>query len=235
MLCCSDCKVLLTSQTGLSHVRNCHAERYEPYPEAEFSEICSRLGIRETYPLIEELEGLEAISGLYMHTMALVCAHDDCGMIFSTKGSMRKHYSVAHDMKGNDLPKEWNIVFAQQLDHSRHRTYFRVKAPPHDIRPSITIDWIDEVESDINRSLTYLPFDATDTRNISTFLLKTRWPEHVNGLNLDDLRTLVSSPDHDEFPYLKATVNWIVDVAMNCLDYTALDILQRLNTKDFAS
>ena len=91
------------------------------------------------------------------------------------------------------------------------------------------------MESDINRSLTYLPFDATDTRNISTFLLKTRWPEHVNGLDLDNLHTLVSSLDHDEFPYLKATVNWIVDVAMNCLDYTALDILQRLNTKDFAS
>jgi len=108
-------------------------------------------------------------------------------------------------------------------------------APPHNIRPSITIDWINKLESDINHSLTYLPFDATDTCNISIFLLKTRWPEHVNGLDLDNLCTLVSSPDHDEFLYLKATVNWIVDVAMNCLDYTALDILQQLNTKDFAS
>jgi len=106
MLCCSDCKVLLTSQTGLSHICNCHTECYKPYLEAKFSEICSRLDIWETYPLIEELEGLEAISRLYMHTMALVCTHDDCGMLFSTKGSMQKYYSVAHDIKGNDLPKE---------------------------------------------------------------------------------------------------------------------------------
>jgi len=78
------------------------------------------LGIQKTYPLIEELEGLEAISGLYLHTMALVCAYDDCGMLFSTKGLIRKHYSIAHDMKENNLPKEWNIIFAQQLDHSHH-------------------------------------------------------------------------------------------------------------------
>jgi len=106
MLCCLDCKVLLTFQTGLSHVHNCHVECYEPYQEVKFSEICSRLDIQETYPLIEKLEGLEAISRLYMHTMALVCAHDDCGMLFSTKGSIQKHYSIVYDMKGNDLPKE---------------------------------------------------------------------------------------------------------------------------------
>jgi len=200
------CYNLLTSQTGLSHVCNCHVECYELYPEAKFSEICSRLGIWETYPLVEELKGLEAISRLYIHTIALVCVHDDCGMLFSTKGLMWKHYSIAHDMKGNNLPKEWNIIFAQQLDHSCHQTYFRVKALPHDIRPSITIDWIDKVESNINLSLTYLPFDATNTHNISTFLLKTRWSKYVNGLELDNLHTLVSSPDHNEFLYLKATV-----------------------------
>ena len=82
ILCCFNCKVLLTSQTGLSHVCNCHAECYELYPEAKFSEICSRLGIWETYTLIKELKGLEAISRLYMHTMALFYVHDDCGMLF---------------------------------------------------------------------------------------------------------------------------------------------------------
>jgi len=120
MLCCLDCKVLLISQTGLSHVHNCHVECYEPYPEAKFSEICSRLGIQETYPLIKKLEGLEAISGLYMYTMALVCTHDDCGMLFSTKGSIQKYYSIVYNMKRNNLPKKWNIVFAQQLDHSHY-------------------------------------------------------------------------------------------------------------------
>jgi len=32
---------------------------------------------------------------------------------------------------------------------------------------------------------------------------------------------------------LKDAINWIVQVAMEYLDYTALNILQQLNTADF--
>jgi len=88
MLCCLECSILLISQTSLKHIHNCHAKTYEKYPKKKYEDICTLLKVQEKYPLLEDLESINALSGLKLHTMVLVCCHEGCNKLFATDGSM---------------------------------------------------------------------------------------------------------------------------------------------------
>jgi len=88
MLCCLECSILLTSQTSLKHIHNCHAKTYEKYPKKKYEDIYTLLKVQEEYPLLENLEGIDALSGLKLHTMVLVCCHEGCNRLFATDSSM---------------------------------------------------------------------------------------------------------------------------------------------------
>ena len=87
MLCCLKCSILLTSRTGLKHIHNCHAKTYEKYPKKKYEDICTLLKVQEEYPLLEDLEGIDALSGLKLHTIVLVCCHEGCNRRLNTKTS----------------------------------------------------------------------------------------------------------------------------------------------------
>jgi len=130
MLCCAQYHVLLTAQTGLTHV--CSAAHTVPYArlsEDKYHNVCNELGIRTDYPTSQELDGIKALSGLDIYTMALICGVDRCSMIFASRGAMQKHYDMMH--KGVPIPTIWHIVLAQRLDNGSHKTYFRVIEPSY--------------------------------------------------------------------------------------------------------
>ena len=123
MLCCAQCRVLLMAQTGLIHV--CSAAYTVPYArlsEDKYHNVCNELGIRTNYPTSQELDGIEALSGLDIYTMALICEVDRYLMIFVSRGAMQKHYDVMH--KGMSILTIWHIMSAQRLDNGSYKTYF---------------------------------------------------------------------------------------------------------------
>jgi len=198
--------------------------------EDKYENVCTELGIRTEYPTIQELNGIEALSGLDIYTMSLVCGVEECSMIFASRSTMRKHYSGKH--KGVPLPNIWHIVSAQRLDNGAHKTYFQVIEPPYVFRPVLNKDWIDVLDTRIDDAMKLSPLYNTDPRYVNAFLVKTKWVEHVKGLDPDELRSLVSSPRANEFPLLKETVEWVFEVAMVSIKGTPEIILQRLNAKE---
>jgi len=89
MLCYAQCRVLLTAQTGLIHVRAAaHTVSYARLSEDKYHNVCNELGIRTDYPTSQELDGIEVLSGLDIYTMALICEVDRCSMIFASRGAI---------------------------------------------------------------------------------------------------------------------------------------------------
>ena len=233
MLCCAQCCVLLTAQTGLIHV--CSAAHTVPYArlsEDKYHNVCNELGIRTDYPTSQELDGIKALSELNIYTMALICGVDGCLMIFASRGAMRKHYDVMH--KGVPIPTIWHIVSAQRLDNGSHKTYFRVIEPSYMFRPVLNKDWIDILDTQINDAMKIDLLFNSDPRYLNALLTKTKWADHIKGHDLDELRSLVRLPGAEEFPLLKETIEWIFEVVMISIDGTPAIILQRLNTKELA-
>jgi len=64
---------LLCSKTAISHVRVYHSTLQVKIPKSKFNDLCSELGIHDNYPSLEELHGFDALSGLDLYMMALVC------------------------------------------------------------------------------------------------------------------------------------------------------------------
>jgi len=72
------------------------------------------------------------------------------------------------------------------------------------------------------------PLYNSDPRYLNALLAETKWADHVKGLDPDELRSLVRLPGADEFHLLKETVEWIIEVAMICIEETPEIILQLL-------
>ena len=235
MLCCATCRVVLTCQTGLVHIRSAHTTLYEKMPKGRYEEVCAELEIRNDYPPSEDLNGICAISGLDMFTMALVCGVQGCCKIFSTGDSMRKHYENVHKIKGIGIPTRFNVTQAQHLDNNHHRECFRVEPPPP--QPVATLDptWITDLDDGIQQAMLDVALSASDPRNVNALLKKTRWLEHVEDLDPAELRSLVAFPAKGEFPMLGEVMMWIIEVAWHATRFAPLGMLQRLNTKDEAT
>ena len=89
MLYCTECRVLLTAQTGLIHVRAAtHTVPYARMSEDKYYNVCNKLGIKTDYPTSQELDGIKVLSGLDIYTMVLIYGIDECLMIFASRGAM---------------------------------------------------------------------------------------------------------------------------------------------------
>ena len=140
MLCCSKCCILLYMKTAIAHIQVYHSTLQIKIPQSKFHDICSELNISESYPSSKELHGIDALSGLNIYTMALVCQHDRCSMICATGAAMRKHYQKSHIKKEEYLPSKWAVVSAQKLDNNLHREYFKVNPPSYELEKPINHD-----------------------------------------------------------------------------------------------
>ena len=124
MLCCAECRILLFSKTAISHIRVYHSTLQVKIPESKFNDLCSKLGIRDNYPSHEELHGIDALSGLDLYMMALICQYDRCSMIYASGGAMRKHYKTSYIKVEECILTKWAVTSAQRLDNNHHRRYF---------------------------------------------------------------------------------------------------------------
>ena len=232
MLCCAECCILLSSKTAISHIRVYHSTLQVKIPKSKFNDLCSELGIRNNYPSHKELHGIDALSGLDLYMMALVCQYDGCSMICASGGAMCKHYKTSH-IKGEEcIPTKWAVTSAQRLDNNHHRRYFQVNSPSSELKRAMNNDWIDNLESDLEEVHSHIALDSANPRNVNPLLKHTRWPEHVIGFEPEELRSFASLPDNNEFPMLRETIGWIVRVAMVAVNLTPKVILHSLNRKN---
>lgn len=226
------CQVLLTTQTGLVHVRGAHVPSYTKMSEEEYRAVCVELMIRDEYPALDELDGGAAIGGLTLFMKTLVCGVDGCGKLFTSGGSIRKHYNGIHSIRAAQAPIQYNVTPAQRIDNNHHRILFHVVPPPGPSTSSLDIDWIDRLDAEIGEEMQKIELGAVDPRFVNALLKKTRWLEHVCGYEPAELRSLVALPTADEIPQLKGIMVWIVDTAMNTASFAPSTLLQKLNTKD---
>jgi len=162
MLCCSKCHILLCTKTAIAHIQVYHSALQIKISQSKFRDICSELNIHESYPSPKELYGIDALSGLNIYTMALVCQHDGCSMICATGAAMRKHYQKSHIKKGEHLPTKWAVVSAQKLDNNRHWEYFEVNPPSYELEKPINYNWIDNLESNLEEVYSRIALDSPD-------------------------------------------------------------------------
>ena len=72
----------------------------------------------------------------------------------------------------------------------------------------------------------------TDHRSISPWLLTTRWHEHIEGYQVNELINLIAFPKENEFPGLKTVVIQYFQEATNLLPSLSELTLQILNSAD---
>jgi len=94
--------------------------------------------------------------------------------------------------------------------------------------------WIDILDTQINNVIKVIPFYNSDLHYLNVLLTKTKWANHIKGLDPDELHLLVRLSRANEFPLLKETVEWIVEVAIITIERMPEIILQCLNTKELA-
>jgi hypothetical protein len=71
-----------------------------------------------------------------------------------------------------------------------------------------------------------------NARQVTPFLLTTRWHEHVQGYNTAELVALVTHPKREEFPGLLHAAKHLFEGATQLIDETPELILQILNSAD---
>ncbi|KAJ3556024.1 hypothetical protein NP233_g12072 [Leucocoprinus birnbaumii] len=213
LLSCSTCSVLLTASTAYAHAKSHVQVRRLPISGGTLALVCDTFSVAEEYPPLPT-KPRPAISGLKLYEEALLCGVGGCKRIFATANSMRDHHSKKHS--NVHIPKTWRVVPAQRYNNNSHRSYFRV-LPPKPLSDSKRdkFDFLKPFNKILDNIIKPQSLYTEDNRNA--------------------LRQLVQLPVRDEFPRLKATVYYIIDCAMLCVDTVSTRIRQLLNTGDRAA
>jgi len=96
MLYCAEYYILLCSKTAISYVWVYHSTLQVKIPESKFNNLCSKLGIHDNHPLLEELYGINALSSFDLDMMAFVCQYNKCSIICVSGGAMCKYYKTLY-------------------------------------------------------------------------------------------------------------------------------------------
>ncbi|KXN93394.1 ATP-dependent DNA helicase tlh2 [Leucoagaricus sp. SymC.cos] len=227
LLVCIDCEVALTSRSAIVHFRTVHNDKRLKIKSEALSDACVELDIRAEFP--SDLDGVPAIPGLRMFTDALVCRIDGCCKVYSTITSMQKHHRSQHPHA--PLPSNWNLTFAQRLDHGNNNTLFCVE-PPKTVAATPSVDWVTLLNQKIDELTHFQSLVPTDPRSVTPWLRSTAWPSHVAGQTPSHLRSLVAYPRSDEFTWLRPAMMAMYERSVSLIEGTPTLPLQKLNTPD---
>ncbi|KAF9439961.1 hypothetical protein P691DRAFT_768534, partial [Macrolepiota fuliginosa MF-IS2] len=226
-LVCPDCGIALTSNSAPAHVRTNHPACKTSVNNAIFAKTCKELGIVATLPTINAI--VDAITGLKLYPDALQCAAGSCDKVYGSVGSMKQHHrNHHHDVP---LPRSWPSTPAQRLDNALHSTLFPVIVPPNPSAPP-SLAWLNALDTTNAKAIKSDPLAVSDPRDLNQWLRSTNWATHVQGYDVDFLRSLVAYPADKEFPWLREAVvqKFIADAQL--IEKTPLLALQKLNTEN---
>jgi Orsellinic acid/F9775 biosynthesis cluster protein D len=225
-LCCESCQISLIPGAVVSHLRKLHKCSYMLIDSKMLLEVCDELGALTEYPSMIEKEPHTEYAGLKLHK-GLGCHY--CSFVCISLEHMAKHHRKKHGAMGSVT--SWPTVDIQQLDRQVHKTFFRVtplKLPT--VIPDDT--YIQNLTKLMEESQDEYVAGGLNARQISPWLLTTRWHEHVEGYDVAELRTLTAVPIRTEFPGLHKGLEHLFALCLEAMDQLPELVLQRLNTPD---
>ncbi|KAG6875743.1 hypothetical protein C0993_007625, partial [Termitomyces sp. T159_Od127] len=224
-LICLACAIAIAPSHIVEHVKNKHGDCELAISRELLARDIDALGVDDELPTLDQSLRPE-VQGLALHT-GLQC--DLCPKIYVSPASMLKHCHTEHE--GSALPSSWPVVFAQQLDHSLHRSYFPVSPAAVPQRSPV-----ERIVDDLRAAMESLDGKPTgnrlDARLVSPWLKSNRWPELIKDKSIGELRAAVSPLKANEFPLLVPAVHRLFLGSEDMFDLVPELILQRLNTPD---
>jgi hypothetical protein len=225
---CLFCKVSFQWDGVANHLASApvHSGHHVRIDWDKYMDVMEEMGVQESLPepyvtAAEEIQGLKVQDGIR-------CTF--CPKPFRTVRSMQEHHRKIH--KGSAMPSEWPSCKMQQFNNGNACTLWEMipRTLPSEHPPSDDEAIISEF---IARSEVEIPYAVPeDDREVSPWLLSTRWHLHVAPYDVRELRSLAALPDRDEFPGLGAAVLAYFRAATDLVGHT-LDLpLQILNSED---
>jgi Protein of unknown function (DUF3505). len=207
-------------------MKNTHKEARMRVDKSELADACKRLNVALTLPkmqtgqILQEIQGLEVFDGLACTMCAYVCR---------SMSVMNKHHSQCHPEEVN--LQVWKSVKVQQLNRSNKKAFFQI-LPSDAVEPTEDDVEIERVWKAIRDADKKGGESALNARQVTPWLLTTRWHEHVAGYETGELKALVAHPKRTEFPRLLEAIKHLFEGAICLIDETPELVLQRLNTPD---
>jgi hypothetical protein len=226
-LCCESCKVALVPRYVGAHVHKTHGCTHVSINNDLLAEACQRLGAASELPYMFGLGIKQQYAGLAVYD-GIGCTH--CQYCCLSRENMRKHFQRCHPE--HRLGTFWPHVTVQQLDKQRNNAFFRVE--PWDKSESMPDDiYLKNLEESMGADKMEKGAEGdVNARQVSPWLLTTRWHEHIAGYDPGELKQLVAVPKKDEFPGLHDAIQYLFQVGLDMVNSSPELVLQRLNTPD---
>jgi hypothetical protein len=232
-LICEHCKIALNVDEVPGHLHGKHKNSGFQVDKIKLDEVVKELNIEGMLPDVGA-GPLPEVSGLKLQK-GLLCPK--CGQVVGTENSMGKHYSGEH--KGVKKPKVFKTAFYQQFNQGSGsgRAIFQVepkaKEPvsPDDV---LVATLRSETDQTFQEDMDLADINA---RQVSPWLLTTKWHLHVDGLDPKELIELVKPLNDKEAGQVLAKrlvplVKQYYDQATALIAQTDCLTLQHLNTPD---
>jgi hypothetical protein len=211
-----------------SHVRKTHECHHIYIDAGRLQNVCTELGALDELPAVEGDEHQPQFAGLAIYD-GIACRH--CDYVCISQATMGKHHLAKHRTMGSVT--SWPRVKVQQLDKQAHKTFFQVT--PWDQMDVVSDDvYLENLKELMEMAEREYADGEQDARQISPWLLSTRWHEHIEGYDTKELMDLAKVPSKDEFPGLHAGLEHLFALALEAVDELPELVLQKLNTPDAA-
>lgn len=232
VLCCEYHQTALKPEWVPGHLKSQHKTiRAKVDPAAVLSDLFS-LGGHEGLPAVDAFEVIPtAFVGLAIKN-GFRC--QVCRKVQGTEKSIRQHHKMAHAPL-IPYPSAWPSCPVQQLNSGGKPIMFEVTLQS---TTELQHDGATVFDSSLHRLdmemglATRMPLGQPNAREVSPWLLKTKWHVHVEPFDRGELRALVAVPKQREFPGLKEVMTAYLKSATAKIDLTTELVLRKLNSPD---
>jgi len=232
MLICNICQTAILPVEINAHIMTKHQDRQQALLAVDkhrLEQAIVETGVINTLPVLQGPRA--AVEGLSIHD-AIAC--DYCHIVFTSQKKMQIHHAKFHS--SIPTPHAWRTCKAQHLKNGGPgtlRSYWEVMMNRDEQENDPIQVLIRSVIEEIEPTLQVLQLPQDD-REISPWLLTTRWHEHIAGLQPSHLCNFISLPkdNEEDMPKLRENVKAYFEEALELLSTTDELILKRLNSPD---
>src|ERR1700742_3705206 len=226
-LVCTECQKALLAHQVWEYLSKHHQTAAIRYDKEKFDEACQKLKVSKTFPAIENMP-VPAFDGICIE-QGYKCSI--CAFCSPSKGTMGNHYRLQHKHSCTPGMVDQKEVLLQTFGCSvKTKQYFQV------IRNQNTEAEHTGWESDVLKQAQdwqrkpSKSNEVPNARQVSPWLLSTKWHIAFEGHDKRLLRDLVKHPASTELPMLSDCVQAYYIKASSLIDDTNELSLQKINT-----
>lgn len=227
---CEHCQIALHVDDVPGHLYGKHRSSGFQVDVVKLKEAAQEKdGCEELLLLGGTAEVYAEVSGVLLQ-QGLQCP--ECKKVLGTENSMARHYSVDH--KGVKKPKVFRPAHYQQLNQGSGpgRAIFQVEPmtkKPASLNDVLVSTLRAETDEAFQEDIDLADINA---RQVSPWLLTTKWHLHVDGYDAKELIELVKPLNDKENDRLVSLVKRYYDQAIDLIDQTDCLTLQHLNSPE---